>query len=802
MPARHDFTAIQAQYPLLEEVQRHVKMKRVGREWAGLCPFHLEKTPSFMVNEAKGKFKCQGCGAHGDVIDFVQAIHSFDTKSEAINALTGGKVVTISEPVRQERNKLAEQREAEERDRKERGTAQAATRWERAIRADAGHPYLIRKGIGELVEDLAIARREGQSLLFPMYDADGEIMSVQAIDADGGKLFHSGAPVGGARMHIGIHMGRSIICEGVATGVSIYNAMPDQVVVTFSAGNMDKVARQFAANGVPIVLAPDVDQAAHFQALGAELDCPVILPVTKVAKGDFNDQQQEAGSEAVARTLLDGLAAFARRKEEAAKHEERESGPLDLWARTAAPSFPEHLLPPLIARFSKIRGEMVGCDPSGLAVAALASCGVMIRDTIRLKMKRHDPTWFEEARLWVMLVGDPSRKKTPIIRSATSHISKLDIGLMAEHKREQQDWLEAGKNGAPPVPHRLRISDITMESAAEVCAHNPDGVLGLQDELSGWFGGIEKYSGGKGGAKDRAFWLQAFNGSGYAIDRVGRKAEYVDNLSVSIVGGVQPDPIRRIMAESSDDGLIQRFLPIMLGEPSHDVDIEMPDVVQEYEAILDKLWALKPPQSFLGVQPVEFSDEAQELRSALSRQHLDMMSTMESVNRKVASHIGKYDGLFGRLALIFHCIEHVTDKPEEPLPSVLTFATAKRAADFLHRFLRRHALAFYTNVAGLTDDHEIIADVAGFILSHRLEKVTLRTLARGSTKMRRLTQFEGRAIFEQMVAFGWLEEASLRSDTTAWIVNDAVHSAFEGRAESERQRREAARQSIIGMLEE
>ena len=50
-----------------------VHLRRAGRQWRGLCPFHVEKTPSFYVDEAKG-FYCFGCHAKGDVIAFIQKI--------------------------------------------------------------------------------------------------------------------------------------------------------------------------------------------------------------------------------------------------------------------------------------------------------------------------------------------------------------------------------------------------------------------------------------------------------------------------------------------------------------------------------------------------------------------------------------------------------------------------------------------------------------------------------------------------------------------------------------------------------
>ena len=56
---------------LPEVVGRRVQLRKKGREWEGLCPFHKEKTPSFTVNEEKGFYHCFGCGEHGSVFDFV-----------------------------------------------------------------------------------------------------------------------------------------------------------------------------------------------------------------------------------------------------------------------------------------------------------------------------------------------------------------------------------------------------------------------------------------------------------------------------------------------------------------------------------------------------------------------------------------------------------------------------------------------------------------------------------------------------------------------------------------------------------
>jgi DNA primase len=73
---------------LTDVVGRKVRLVRKGRESGGLCPFHNEKTPSFTVNDDKGFYHCFGCGAHGNVIDFVMNTEGLSF-TEAVERLAG-----------------------------------------------------------------------------------------------------------------------------------------------------------------------------------------------------------------------------------------------------------------------------------------------------------------------------------------------------------------------------------------------------------------------------------------------------------------------------------------------------------------------------------------------------------------------------------------------------------------------------------------------------------------------------------------------------------------------------------------
>lgn len=71
-----------------EVVGKAVSLRRAGREFHALCPFHKEKSPSFTVNDEKGFFHCFGCGAHGDVIGFTMDYEHLGYR-EAVERLAG-----------------------------------------------------------------------------------------------------------------------------------------------------------------------------------------------------------------------------------------------------------------------------------------------------------------------------------------------------------------------------------------------------------------------------------------------------------------------------------------------------------------------------------------------------------------------------------------------------------------------------------------------------------------------------------------------------------------------------------------
>ena len=63
---------------ITDVISSYVNLKRRGRNFVGLCPFHGEKTPSFNVYPQSNSFYCFGCGVGGDIITFVEKIENLD----------------------------------------------------------------------------------------------------------------------------------------------------------------------------------------------------------------------------------------------------------------------------------------------------------------------------------------------------------------------------------------------------------------------------------------------------------------------------------------------------------------------------------------------------------------------------------------------------------------------------------------------------------------------------------------------------------------------------------------------------
>jgi DNA primase len=136
---------IRTRVDLVELAGQQVALKKTGRYYKGLCPFHQEKTPSFHVDREKGLWHCFGCGAGGDAFDFVMRISNLSF-GESVEVLAGRAGIKLERTP-------DEDRRASERDRLYRALDAAAVWYREQLhhpdKGKVAREYLKRRGVDE-----------------------------------------------------------------------------------------------------------------------------------------------------------------------------------------------------------------------------------------------------------------------------------------------------------------------------------------------------------------------------------------------------------------------------------------------------------------------------------------------------------------------------------------------------------------------------------------------------------------------------------------------------------------------------
>ena len=91
---------VKQQADIVRVVGEYVRLKKAGKDFSGLCPFHQEKTPSFTVSPIKQIFYCFGCGKGGDVYNFVMEMEKCEFP-EAVKLVAEKCGISIPRPKEQ-----------------------------------------------------------------------------------------------------------------------------------------------------------------------------------------------------------------------------------------------------------------------------------------------------------------------------------------------------------------------------------------------------------------------------------------------------------------------------------------------------------------------------------------------------------------------------------------------------------------------------------------------------------------------------------------------------------------------------
>jgi Protein of unknown function (DUF3987)/Primase C terminal 2 (PriCT-2) len=438
--------------------------------------------------------------------------------------------------------------------------------------------------------------------------------------------------------------------------------------------------------------------------------------------------------------------------------------------------------------------EAKGAPPDYVGAAVLSAASSLIGNACWPSPR---DGWKEPPVLWCIIIGQPSAGKSPGLDAALDPLREVErrargamlfeidawkvqseadeLGLsvwrdqVKKATKANKEPPERPPSDLPPEPiaSRLIINDMTTERAAVILERQPRGALQVRDELAGWLNNMERYA---AGGSDRQFWLEAYGGRSWTVERMGRDPVHVPRMALGVLGGIQPDKLTTLLMRGvDDDGLLARFMPIW-PDPA---PITRPRVgVNDAfaEIAFERLLSLPMMQDDGDKRPalLPFDDAAQGILHTWRLQCRDWEGEVEGL---LLSYLGKLPGVAVRLSAVLALLDWA-EAPGNPRPERIGAAHLTRACHFIEAYVLPMARRAYAD-ASVPAAEQGARRVLDLVLREHLESVNVREIQR-----RKLTGLREAAAIK--AALGVLVEADvLREEqaptagrtATRWRVN-------------------------------
>lgn len=471
--------------------------------------------------------------------------------------------------------------------------------------------------------------------------------------------------------------------------------------------------------------------------------------------------------------------------------------------RTAPPQMPTEMFGALWPLISDLAAG-AGAPAEYVAVSVIAVAASLIGAKRSVQPFVTTPGWREPCVLWIAPVGDPSSNKSPAIDAATGPLRGMEKELAEQHKSgligwhttaerakaERAAWQEKvkeamkGGHETPTMPNdavepdepqrpRLMIQDGTPEAVMDILSGNPNGILHLRDELAGWLMSFERYSPG-----GREFWLEAFGGRHFTVDRKSLKAPlFIPFNGVTVLGGIQPEKLSECLLKAVDDGLVARFLwawpdPIRYQRPSHTADAAV------LERVYRRLLSIEP-QRDADDKPsplvLMLSDDAATIFEEWIR---DNDAVVQGTSGLLMGFLGKLRGVVLRLALVAEMIAWAAGNNAEP--TTISATTLIAVLSFVDDYAKPSALRVFGDAALPPSDRNA-ATLGRYILKTKAQRINARDIRRSSGIGTLKIAADVDAATDALAEAGWLRPAPTRSGdrpgqaTKDFVVNPSVH---------------------------
>jgi putative DNA primase/helicase len=472
--------------------------------------------------------------------------------------------------------------------------------------------------------------------------------------------------------------------------------------------------------------------------------------------------------------------------------------------RRSPPPFPREMFGGAFGVLEDL-ADGAGSPVDYIGLSFLSVCASLIGG--KRKVKPYAITdWTEPCILWTGLVGDPSSGKSPALDRTTVALRLREKDHAEAHQDRVNEWRgdcerakaefgayqaqvkEAVKEKTPnpklpdaavepkePQRRRLLVQDSTPEMLAQILSGNPSGTRHLRDELSGWLTSFDRYTPG-----GRDFWIEAYGGRPFVIDRKGSpEPTFVPFNGVSVTGGIQPEKLADALLGRGkpDDGLVARFLwawpdrrpyqrPTRCGDPA---------ALSAVYGRLDALdWGVGPDCSQVPIV-LPLDPDAEDLFSEFERENSE---ANEDSGGLFKSFCGKLPGTLARLALISELTRWAFEGGPEPRS--ISSRAIGAAADFIDGYAKPSALRVYGD-AGLPPVERHAALLARYVRRHSLRRLNARDIYRNANIPGLRDAEPTNEALSFLVEADWLRPAGSRAGSSPgrqsadYIVNPLVH---------------------------
>jgi len=347
---------------IVEVVSGYLPLKRSGRTFKALCPFHQEKTPSFIVHPEKQIFHCFGCGAGGNVFSFLMKYENL-TFPEALRNLAGRVNFPLPEPTRRTTEEVSESEALYEIYRL--AGEYYAENLKSPQKGERARTYLAQRGFGEEIakefalgwatpdwrglfeflvkheikdsvifrSGLVLRSREGSPydlfrgrLLFPIFNLQGKIIAFggRGLEAETPKYLNSPeSPVfrkrrelyglHASKRHLSTTESRIYIVEGYFDFLRVYTCGFKNVAATLGTSLTEdhvRVLKRFVQEAVVIYDGDEAGESAALRGLEVFLEGEMSVKVVTLPKGKDPDSFIKEEGPAAFQTRVDEAQDF------------------------------------------------------------------------------------------------------------------------------------------------------------------------------------------------------------------------------------------------------------------------------------------------------------------------------------------------------------------------------------------------------------------------------------------------------------------------------------------------------------